>query len=78
RLTVSRYGLGDLFEAAWDPEQQPDQWQAVADIIAQRDPANIAINTSDLSAFGDGMTLSQYRMMKEALAPEHRERIVSG
>ncbi len=78
RLTVSRYGLGDLFEPAWDPEQQPDQWQAVADIIAERDPAKIAINFSDLTAFGDGMTLSQYRLMSAALPEKFRDRIVSG
>ncbi len=78
RLTVSRYGLAGLFEPSWDPEEQPDQWQAVADIIAVRDPAKIAINFSDVTAFGDGMTLSQSRAMTARLAPEYRERIVSG
>ncbi len=78
RLTVSRYGLADLFEASWDPAQQPDQWQAVADLIAERDPARIAINFSDLTAFGDGMTLSQYRLMHADLPEPYRQRIVSG
>ena len=78
RLTVSRYGLADLFEASWDPAEQPDQWQAVADLIAERDPTRIAINFSDLTAFGDGMTLSQYRLMHAALPKPYRERIVSG
>ncbi len=78
RLTVSRYGLADLFEPAWDPEVQPDQWQAVADIIEDRDPAKIAINYSDATRFGDGMTLSQYRAMIEALPARLEERIVSG
>ncbi|MHA6288093.1 M24 family metallopeptidase [Maricaulis sp. CAU 1757] len=78
RLTVSRYGLAGLFEPAWDPDVQPDQWQAVADIIAERDPATIAINTSDLTAFGDGMTLSQYRALTTALPQPYQERIVSG
>ena len=78
RLTVSRYGLGDLFEAAWEPGTQPDQWQAVADIVTERDPQKIAINFSDLSAFGDGMTLSQYRLMSAALPQTYRDRIVSG
>ena len=78
RLTVSRYGLAGLFEPAWDPEQEPDQWSALAEIIAQRDPATIAINTSDITAFGDGMTLSQYRGMMEALPEPYRERIVTG
>lgn len=78
RLTVSRYGLGDFFEGAWDPAKQPDQWQALADIVAARDPKSIAVNTSDLTAFADGMTHSQYRAMTEVLAPEYRDRIVSG
>ena len=78
RLTVSRYGLAGLFEPVWDPEAQPDQWAAVAEIIAARDPATIAINTSDLTAFGDGMTLSQYRAMTAALPERLEERIISG
>ncbi|MDG5747070.1 M24 family metallopeptidase [Qipengyuania sp. XHP0207] len=78
RLTVSRYGLADLFQPSWEPEDEPDQWQAVADIIAERDPARIAINFSDLRAFGDGMTLSQYRLMMAALPETYRDRIVSG
>ena len=78
RLTVSRYGLGGLFAPAWDPGKQPDQWQAVADIIAARDPAKIAINTSDLYQFADGMTLSQYSKFVSALATPLRQRIVSG
>lgn len=78
RLTVSRYGLGGLFTPAWDPSKQADQWQAVADIIAARDPAKIAINTSDLYQFADGMTLSQYEKFVGALPVPLRQRIVSG
>ena len=78
RLTVSRYGLGGLFAPAWDPSKQPDQWQAVADLIAVRNPAKIAINTSDLYQFADGMTLSQYNKFVAALPSALRPRIVSG
>ena len=78
RLTVSRYGLGGLFAPAWDPSQQPDQWKAVADIINQRNPAKIAINTSDLYQFADGMTLSQYEKFVAALPAPLHARIVSG
>ncbi len=78
RLTVSRYGLGGLFAPAWNPEQQPDQWQAVADLIAARDPKKIAINSSDLTQFADGMTLSQYDKFMSALPPALHERVTSG
>ncbi|MDO6416806.1 M24 family metallopeptidase [Sphingomonas sp. BIUV-7] len=78
RLTVSRYGLGGLFQPAWDPDKQPDQWKAVAEIVAARNPKAIAINTSSLSAFADGMTLSQYKDLTAALPQAARDRIVSG
>lgn len=78
RLTVSRYGLGGLFAPAWNPAEQPDQWQAVAALIAARSPAKIAINSSDLYQFADGMTLSQYDRFTAALPADLRSRIVSG
>ncbi|MEY4237455.1 MAG: hypothetical protein RL339_56 [Pseudomonadota bacterium] len=78
RLTVSRYGLGGLFAPAWDPVKQPDQWQAVAEIIAARNPAKIAVNSSDLYQFADGMTVSQYDKFMAALPAPLRQRIVSG
>ena len=78
RLTVSRYGLGGHFAPAWDPAKQPDQWRAVAEIIAARNPAKIAINTSDLHQFADGMTLSQYQKFMAALPAALHPRVVSG
>ncbi|ANK12792.1 M24 family metallopeptidase [Erythrobacter neustonensis] len=78
RLTVSRYGLGGFFAPAWDPDTQPDQWAAVAEIIAARDPRRIAINSSDLYQFADGMTLSQYDRMMAALPAALHERVTSG
>lgn len=78
RLTVSRYGLGGLFAPAWDPAKQPDQWAAVAEIIAARNPAKIAVNSSDLYQFADGMTLSQYGKFMAALPPTLQTRVVSG
>lgn len=78
RLTVSRYGLGGLFAPTWNPDEQPDQWQAVADLIAARDPAKIAINSSDLYQFADGMTLSQYDRFMVKLPPALQTRVVSG
>ncbi|MFY7745708.1 MAG: M24 family metallopeptidase [Erythrobacter sp.] len=78
RLTVSRYGLGGLFAPAWNPADQPDQWAAVAQIIAARDPKAIAINSSDLYQFADGMTLSQYERFMAALPAPLQSRVVTG
>lgn len=76
RLTVSRYGMGDLFKPAWNPEKVPDQWKQLGALITKRQPKRIAINSSGLTQFADGMTLSQYEGLAAALPPEMRKRIV--
>ncbi len=76
RLTVSRYGMGGLFKPAWNPEKVPDQWKQLGELIAERQPKRIAINSSALSQFADGMTLSQYEGLVAALPPAMRHRIV--
>ena len=75
RLTVSRYGLAALFQPAWNPEAEPDQWKALGQLIARRDPRRIAINSSALSQFADGLTLSQYEGFTAALPAPYRDRI---
>jgi Xaa-Pro aminopeptidase len=76
RLTVSRYGLGDLFKPAWSPETQPDQWRRLAELVAERNPQRIAINVSPASAFADGLTKSQYDELAAALPEPFRSRLV--
>ena len=78
RLVVSKHGMGDLFEGSWDMDAQPDQWARLSEIVAERDPAKIALNTSSLTAFADGMTHSQYTDLLAALPGEYRDRVVSG
>ncbi len=52
--------------------------ESVDEFSRPESPASIAINYSDLSAFGDGMTLSQYRLMMAALPERFHDRITSG
>ena len=37
-FSVSRYNAGEIFRTEWNRETQPDQWKALAEIIAQKDP----------------------------------------
>ena len=76
RLTISRYAMGGLFKPAWDPEKVTDQWKQLADLIVERQPKRIAINSSALTQFADGLTLSQYEGLAAALPPALRQRIV--
>lgn len=77
RLAVARYDIGSSFASAWDPEEQPDQWARLADIVAERDPERIGINVSSTFALADGMTASERENMLAALDSRFRERVVS-
>ncbi len=77
RLAVARYDVGP-FPRAWDPETQPDQWGRLAEIIAERDPASIALNRSATFALADGLTDSEYDGFIAALPERLHDRIVSG
>jgi hypothetical protein len=78
RLAIARYDIGEFFATAWDKSEQPDQWARVAEVIAERDPQQIAINRSETFALADGMTDTEFAQMQEALSETYQSRIVSG
>lgn len=74
RLAVARYDIGP-FPRAWDPDNEPDQWGRVAEVIAERDPQRIAVNRSSTFALADGLTGTEYDALMAALPPKYRERV---
>jgi Xaa-Pro aminopeptidase len=75
RMAVARYPVADLFPRAWDPDTQPDQWARLAEIIRERDPKAIALNTSADFPLADGLSHGMRRKLDAALGPL-AERIV--
>ena len=56
RLTVSRYGLGEFYATAWDGGSADEQWARLGELVRERDPRTIGVNTSEHWAFGDGLS----------------------
>ncbi|MFG0273473.1 MAG: M24 family metallopeptidase, partial [Phycisphaerales bacterium] len=77
RLAVARYAVGDAFEGAWEPESQPDQWARLREIIAERNPASIGVNTSRTLAHADGLVDTERDLFVDAIGSAFAERIVS-
>ncbi|MBT5134388.1 MAG: aminopeptidase P family protein, partial [Halieaceae bacterium] len=77
KLTVSRYPLGSMYEAAWEGGDLDAQWRRLAEVIAERDPKTIAVNSSDLWPVADGLSHSLYEKLAGALEPTFRARIAS-
>lgn len=75
RLAVARYAMGSAFPSAWNPEEQPDQWARLAEIVAERDPQKIALNMSEMFATADGLTATEYEGMVAVWPEKYRSRI---
>lgn len=77
RLTVSRYPLGAMYEAAWEGGDLNAQWGRLAEVIAERNPKTIAVNTSDTWPVADGLSHSLYAKLVGALEPDLSSRVRS-
>ena len=77
RVAITRYAFGKNIRSIWKKEEQPDQWQALADYIAQQNPKRIGLNISEHYALADGMVKTDYDAFLNALPKKFHSRIVS-
>jgi hypothetical protein len=77
RMAVARYPVGSLFPGVWNPEQEPDQYVRIAQLLNEYNPSKIALNFSDTYGLADGLTYSEQRDFAAALPPRLQSRIVS-
>ncbi|MGB1249779.1 MAG: M24 family metallopeptidase [Candidatus Promineifilaceae bacterium] len=66
RFQVSRYGHSGYFETVWKPEVET-QYDCLARLVRERDPQQIGINVSKMTAFADGLSHAEYGLLAEAL-----------
>jgi len=66
-------GPHHYYQAVWDPAAE-EQWDCLARLIRERNPATIGINVSETFAFGDGLTHGEYEQLAAALGPEYMAR----
>jgi hypothetical protein len=77
RLTVSRYAMEGFYNSAWQGGTAESQWKRLAEIIAERNPKKIGINTSKEWSFGDGLSSGLRDSLMEALGPGLKDRVAS-
>jgi hypothetical protein len=77
RLTVSRYPMEGFYNAAWQGGTAESQWKRLAEIIAERNPKKIGINTSKEWSFGDGLSSGLRDSLMDALGPSLKDRVTS-
>ena len=77
RLTVSRYPLGSLYEAAWEGGDLAAQWERLGQVIRDRNPKRIGVNVSDMWPVADGLSHSLYEQLMRSIGPTLSERVTS-
>lgn len=77
RLSVNRYPFGAPYTSAWSGGDLTEQWQALADVIKQRNPQRIGINVSTDWAVADGLTKAMHQLLLDALPKDYASRLVS-
>ncbi|MFU8878303.1 MAG: M24 family metallopeptidase [Wenzhouxiangellaceae bacterium] len=77
KLSVNRYPLGEPYTVGWSGGELDEQWKALGELIAERDPGNIGINVSEHWPEADGLTHGLHRKLLAALPETLHDRLVS-
>jgi len=73
KLAIARYDVGETIKASWDMKKFPDQWDALIDIIRQRNPKKVAVNTSNDFGHADGMDYTEYQELSKRLGADAKK-----
>jgi Xaa-Pro aminopeptidase len=77
RLNLSMTRLGDLYENPWQGRREDEQWALLAQVVRERDPARIGINTGRVQWAAGGLTHNLYTQLVEALPERYVGRLES-
>lgn len=76
-LAVARYNVGSRFQKSWNPEEEPDQWKRLVQLIQERNPEKIGINISKDFGHADGLNHTEYELLLENLPQSFHKKLVS-
>lgn len=77
KLSVNTYPFGKPYESVWSGGDLDEQWQALATLIADKDPQRIGINVSKDWPVADGLTHGLHKRLLEVLPQHYQQRLVS-
>jgi len=77
KIAIARYSVGKLLKGQWDVDVYPDQWEALMNIIQEKNPKNIALNFSETFALADGLVKSEYEAFMRYLPEAYHNKVIS-
>ncbi len=77
KIAIARYSVGRLLQGEWDVDVYPDQWVALMQIIAEKNPNTIGLNYSSHYGLADGLPKTEYETFMQYLPQAYHPRVVS-
>lgn len=77
KYAIARYAVGKEIQAAWDIAKTPNQWVALAELLQEKQPANIALNMSADFGHADGLDHTDYVEFMQYLSKEQQSKVIS-
>lgn len=77
KIAIARYSVGKLLKGQWDVDVYPDQWEALMNIIKEKNPKKIGLNYSEYYGLADGLVKSEYEHFMSYLPAEYQSRVTS-
>lgn len=77
KVAIARYSVGKLLKGEWNIDVYPDQWEALINIIKEKEPEKIGLNYSEDFGLADGLVHTEYATFMEKLPKEFHDRVTS-
>lgn len=77
KVAIARYSVGKLLKGEWNVDVYPDQWEALMEIIEEKNPTKIGLNYSNDFALADGLVKTEYETFMQYLPSNMHNRVVS-
>jgi hypothetical protein len=77
KIAMARYSVGRLLKGEWNVDVYPNQWEALVELIKEKNPQKIGLNISKDFGLADGLVHTEYEEFLAQLPRDYHKRIVS-
>ncbi len=77
RVEIALTGASEFYERPWTGRDEPEQWQALRDLLVESDPKRIGVNVAPVQWACDGLSHTLHERLLECLPEGYASRLES-